>query len=127
MVASLACLSWPLRMCPMHIGKAHWLRVGHIHHKSLGRNPQNELQSPLEGFDINPQPLGSSNFTSSSPNHFCVFLPTTRISNSLLFGRATLASFEQADEEAGMCVKEEKEQQTDESTVSHFWLLSKCS
>lgn len=57
MVASLACLSWPLRLWPMHIGRAHWHRVGHIHHKSFGRNPQNELQSPLEGFDINPQPL----------------------------------------------------------------------
>lgn len=73
MLVSLACLPWPLGMWPMHIGKAHWHRVGHIHHKAIGRNPQNVLQCSWEGFDINPQPWGSSNLKSSSPNHFSFF------------------------------------------------------
>lgn len=50
---------------------------------------------------------------------FAFFPPTTCISNIFLLGRTALAPSEPAAEEAGMWVKEWKEQQTDESTVSH--------
>lgn len=93
----------------MHVGKAYWHRVGHRLRKSIGGNPQTELHNPQEGFAINLQRLDSSNFKSSFPNRCCFFLPTTYISNIFLLGRTTLAPSEQADEEAGMHVKEEKE------------------
>lgn len=93
----------------MHVGKAYWHRVGHRLHESIGGNPQSELQNPQEGSAINPQRLDSSNLKSSFANRFCFFPPTTYISNIFLLGRTTLAPSEQADEEAGMHVKEEKE------------------
>lgn len=93
----------------MHVGKACWHRVGHGLRKSIGGNPQSELQNPQEGFAINPQRLDSSNLKSSFPNRFCFFPPPTYISNIFLLGRTTLAASEQADEEAEMHVKEEKE------------------
>lgn len=109
MLVSLTCLYSSLGTWYRHIGKAYWHRGGHIHHKSIGGNPQNELQSSQEGYDISPQPLHSSNFKSSPPDHFCLVLLTTCISNIFLVGRATLAPFEQAGEEAGMCEGVERE------------------
>lgn len=57
-----------------HIGKTYWHRVGHIPHKSIGGNPQSELQNPQEGFAINLQLWDSRNFKSSPSNLFCFLL-----------------------------------------------------
>lgn len=73
-----------------------------------------------------PTTFGLGNLKSSPPNQSS-FLPTTCISDIFRLGRATSAPFEQADEEAGMRVKEEREQQTGESLASHSRLLQKPS
>lgn len=79
MIRSLACPPWSLGMWCMHIEKAYWQRTGHIRYKSTGGKPQSELQSPKEGFDINPQPLDSSNFKSSSADQVCFFFSTDHL------------------------------------------------
>lgn len=106
MLVFLAGLHWSLGMWCMYVEKVYWQRTGHIHHESISRDSQNELQSPQEGFDINPQPLDSSNLKAALQIGSAFLLPTTCISNIFLLGRTTLAPSEQADEEAGMCVKE---------------------
>lgn len=98
-------------------------KMGHIHHKSTGRNSWNEPESPQEALIWNHnlwiQVVSKATLQIGS----AFFQPTTCISNIFLLGRTALAPSEQADEEAGMCMKEQKEQQTDESTMRHSWLL----
>lgn len=118
-----ACLHWSSGLWCMHIGKVYWQKMGHIHHKSTGRNSWNEPESPQEALIWNHnlwiQVVSKATLQIGS----AFFPPTTCISNIFLLGRTALAPSEQADEEAGMCMKEQKEQQTDESTMRHSWLL----
>lgn len=85
MIRSLACPPWSLGMRCMHIEKAYWQRTGHIRYKSTGGKPQNELQSPKEGFDINPQPLDSSNFKSSPADQVCFFFHRPLVSQTFSY------------------------------------------
>lgn len=82
MPSSVNVTGWPaLGIEPVvHIfGERLLARTEHTGKMNWWKSSKTELQRPQEGFDINPQPLGSHNFKSSPPNQCCILLPATCI------------------------------------------------